>query len=110
MNGGWVITVRPLNVRNQSPLRAGVAVDVALRRLDRTMPREQLHVAQAAAGAVDVAGRHRDEAAPSGRERFRYGTSERRRRLEPQGNRRHLLRHLLEPGLSGEVFRGDCRR
>jgi NADPH:quinone reductase len=34
----------PLKVRNQSPLRAGVAVDVALRRFDRTMPREQLHV------------------------------------------------------------------
>ena len=66
MNCGWVITVRPLNVRNQAPLGAGVAVDVALGRFDRPMSREQLDVAQAAAGAVDVAGRHRDEAAPSG--------------------------------------------
>ena len=38
-------TVRPaLKVRDQAPLRAGVAVDVAFRRFDRTMPREQLHV------------------------------------------------------------------
>jgi len=56
MNCGWVITVRPLNVRHQSPLRARVAVDVALGGFDRTMPREQLHVAQATAGTVDVAG------------------------------------------------------
>jgi hypothetical protein len=63
-------TVRlPLDVRNQSPLRAGVAVDVALRRLDRTMPREQLYVTQAATGAVDVAGGDRDEAAPPGMRR-----------------------------------------
>ena len=34
-----------LNVRDQSPLGAGVALDVALRRLDRPMPGEQLHVA-----------------------------------------------------------------
>ena len=34
-----------LNVRNQAPLRAGVAVDVALGRFDRPVPREQLHVA-----------------------------------------------------------------
>ena len=33
------------------------------------MPREHLHVAQAAAGAVDVAGGHRDEAAPAGMRR-----------------------------------------
>src|SRR5271165_5329776 len=58
-----------LNVGNQSPLRAGVAVDIALRRLDRTMPREQLDVAQAAAGAVDVAGGEGDEATPAGMRR-----------------------------------------
>src|ERR1700684_938626 len=56
----------PLNVRDQSPLSAGVAVDVAFGRLDRTMPGEQLHITQAAAGAVDVAGGDRDEAAPPG--------------------------------------------
>jgi hypothetical protein len=33
------------------------------------MPREQLHVAQAAAGAVDVAGGDGDEAAPAGMRR-----------------------------------------
>src|SRR5208337_404832 len=59
----------PLNERNQSPLCAGVAIDVALRRFDGTMPRQQLHVAQAAPGAVDVAGGHRDEAAPAGMRR-----------------------------------------
>ena len=66
MNCGWSITVRTLNIRDQSPLRAGVAVDVAFGGFDRSMPREQLHVAQAAAGAMDVAGRDRDEAAPPG--------------------------------------------
>ena len=62
----WFVALFKELVRNQSPLRVGVAVDVALRRLDRPMPREQLHVAQAAAGAVDVAGGDRDEAAPAG--------------------------------------------
>jgi len=33
------------------------------------MSREQLHVAEAATSAVDVSGRHRNEAAPSGMRR-----------------------------------------
>jgi hypothetical protein len=45
MTCGWVITVRPLKVRDQAPLRAGVAVDVAFGGFDRPMAREQLHVA-----------------------------------------------------------------
>jgi hypothetical protein len=49
---------------DQSPLPVGIAVDVAFRRLDRGMAGEELHVAQAAAGAMDVAGRRRDESAP----------------------------------------------
>ena len=55
-----------LHVRDQSPLRAGVAIDVAFGSLDGTMPREQLHVAQAAARAMNVAGGDGDEAAPAG--------------------------------------------
>ena len=58
-----------LNVRNQAPLCAGVAVDVAFRGFDRPMPREQLHVTQTATRTVDVAGRDRDEAASSGMRR-----------------------------------------
>ena len=42
MNRGRVITVRPLYVRNQSPLRAGVAVDVAFGRLDGAMARRAI--------------------------------------------------------------------
>ena len=54
-----------LYVANQLPLRAGVAVDVALGRLDGSVACKQLHVAQAAAGAMDIAGGDRDEAAPA---------------------------------------------
>jgi hypothetical protein len=52
------IKVRLLNVRNQSPLRAGVAVDVALGGFDRPMPREQLLIPEEAATLF------RDDAAP----------------------------------------------
>jgi hypothetical protein len=41
------LTKPSLKVRHQSPLCAGVAFDVALGGFDGTMPREQLHVAQA---------------------------------------------------------------
>ena len=50
-------------VCNQSRLRSRVAVDVVLGGFDRTMPGEQLDVAQAEPGAVDVAGSDRDEVA-----------------------------------------------
>src|SRR5208282_4826686 len=69
INCGWVITVIPLYVRDQSPLRAGVAIDVALRRFDGAVPREQLHVAQAASRAMNVAGGDGDEATPAGMRR-----------------------------------------
>jgi hypothetical protein len=55
-----------LHVTDQPPLRPGVAVDVAFGRLDGAMPREQLHVTQTAARAMDVAGGEGDEAAPAG--------------------------------------------
>jgi hypothetical protein len=49
---------------NQPPLPVRVAVDVTFRRLDGRVPGEQLDVTQAASGAMDVAGRRRDECAP----------------------------------------------
>jgi hypothetical protein len=58
---GWT-----LDVANQLSLGARITVDIPLGRFDGSMPREKLHVAQAAPGAVDIAGGHRDEAAPSG--------------------------------------------
>src|SRR5271166_5350603 len=51
---------------DEAPLSASVAVDVALRRLDGSVPSEQLHVAQAATAGVDVAGGAGDEGAPTG--------------------------------------------
>src|ERR1700712_666159 len=53
-----------LQKRDKAVLPAGVAVDVAFRRLDRPVTRKQLDVAQTAAGAVNVASRRRDEGAP----------------------------------------------
>ena len=40
----------------------GISVDVPSSRFDGPMPRKQLHVPQAASGAMDVAGRDSDEA------------------------------------------------
>jgi hypothetical protein len=71
-----------LNVRNQSPLRAGVPVDVALGRLDGAMASEQLHVAQAAAGAMDVAGGDGDETAPARIDFDRASCCERARKAQ----------------------------
>jgi hypothetical protein len=53
----------PLHVTDQPPLRPGVAVDVAFGRFDGAMASEQLHVAQTAARAMNVAGGEDDEAA-----------------------------------------------
>src|ERR1700683_4622129 len=47
----------PSQQADQSPLAAGVAIDVALSRLDGSVPGQQLDVAQAAAAAVGVARR-----------------------------------------------------
>jgi hypothetical protein len=44
---------------DQPPLRIGVAVDVPFGRLDVLMTRKQLHVAQTASGAMNVAGGNR---------------------------------------------------
>jgi hypothetical protein len=54
------------HIADEFPLTAGIAVDVALGRFDRAMTGAQLHVAQAAAGTMDVAGSDRDEAAATG--------------------------------------------
>jgi len=48
------------------PLSARVAVNVALSGVDRSMSREQLDVAQAAAAAMDVARRGGDEGSSAG--------------------------------------------
>jgi len=48
--GDW----RASQQADQPPLPARVAVDVALGRLNGSVPSEQLHVAQAATAAVDV--------------------------------------------------------
>lgn len=45
-----------LNIRHQSPLRVGVAIDVTFYGFDGTTPCGQLHVAQTAARAMNVAG------------------------------------------------------
>ena len=66
MQGGPRSSPLPLHVRDQSPLRPGVAVDVALGRLDGAMAGEELDVAQAASRAMNVAGGEGDEAAPPG--------------------------------------------
>ena len=69
---GWPALSRPeanaraLDVADQFPLRAGIAVNITFGGFDGAMPREQLNVAQAAAGAMDIAGRDRDEAPPPG--------------------------------------------
>ena len=55
-----------LDVTNQPALCESVAVDVAFGRLDGAVAGEQLHVAQAAARAMNVAGGEGDEAAPAG--------------------------------------------
>ena len=68
---------------DQLPLRAGVAVDVALGRPDRPVPREQLDVAQAAARAMDVAGGDGDEAAPAGVRRAALEAELLEKRREP---------------------------
>src|SRR3984885_12741019 len=47
-------------------LPAGVAINVALGGLDRSVPGKQLHVAQAASTTVDVSRRGRDEGSPAG--------------------------------------------
>ena len=52
-----------LDQRHQPALSLSVTIDVALRRLDRAMASEQLHIAQAPAGQSDLAGRLGDEAA-----------------------------------------------
>jgi hypothetical protein len=56
----------PSQQADQSPLAAGVAIDVALSRLDGSVPGQQLDVAQAAAAAVDVARRGGDEGSSAG--------------------------------------------
>jgi hypothetical protein len=56
----------PSDVPNQFSLGAGVAVDISLGRLDGSMACEQLHVAQAASRAVNVAGGHGNEAPSPG--------------------------------------------
>jgi hypothetical protein len=48
--------ILPLKVRDQSPLRPGVPVDVAFGRLDGAVAGEQLHVAKAAARAMNAKG------------------------------------------------------
>ena len=50
---------------HQPPLPARVAVDVALRDLDRLVAGEQLHVAQAAAGPMRVSRRGGNERPPT---------------------------------------------
>jgi hypothetical protein len=57
------VRFHPLEQRNQPPLPARVAVDVALGDLDRLVTGEQLNVAQAAAGPVRVSRRRRNEGA-----------------------------------------------
>jgi hypothetical protein len=56
----------PLYVANQLSLGAGVSVYISLGRLDGPVAREQLDVAQAAAGSMDVARRNSNEAASPG--------------------------------------------
>jgi hypothetical protein len=51
---------------DQVPLSARVAVDVALSRLDGSVPGEQLDVAQAATAAVDVSRGGGDEGSSAG--------------------------------------------
>ena len=55
---------RSLKQRHQPTLPARVAVNIALRHLDRLVPGQQLHVAQAAAGLVRISRRGGNEAAP----------------------------------------------
>ena len=58
-----------LNVTDELSLAAGVAIDVAFGRFDGSVAREQLDVAQAASGAMDIAGGDRDETPSPGMRR-----------------------------------------
>jgi hypothetical protein len=42
---------------DQAPLTERETLDVALRQIDRAVPGEELHIAQAAAGAMQIAPR-----------------------------------------------------
>src|SRR4051794_10193781 len=52
-----------LDQRHEPALGLGVAIDVALRRLNRAMASEKLNIPQTAAGQSNLAGRLSDEAA-----------------------------------------------
>ena len=54
-----------LDQGHQPALCLGIAVDVALRCLNRAMASEELHIPQATAGQSDLAGRLGNEAASS---------------------------------------------
>jgi len=54
---------------DQTSLTERETLDVALRQVDRAVPGEELHVAQAAAGAMKIAGRDGDEGAAPGMRR-----------------------------------------
>src|SRR5436190_3130282 len=56
----------PLDQRYELALGIGVAIDVPLGCLDRSMPRKHLHIAQRPAGLVHQPGRASDERSPPG--------------------------------------------
>src|SRR5271165_7530573 len=68
---------------DQPPLPACVAVDVMLGRLNGSVPSEQLHIAQAATRAVDVASGARDERAPAEMRRAPFEAEFAEQRREP---------------------------
>ncbi len=65
MAGAFAKPNKGLDEPHKLPLRTGVAVDISFGRLDGSVAREKLNVAQAASGTVNVAGGDGDEAAPT---------------------------------------------
>jgi hypothetical protein len=78
-----VLQAGDLQQRHQLALAFGVAIDVALSGLNRTVAGEQLHVTQAAAGTMQVARCPRDKRAATGVRLAAFNTEVTKHRHEP---------------------------